>query len=117
MAFYGGLANVASNLLKSKGQNLTFTRKTISAHDPKAGVVQSNPSTYTGYGAAFDYNRKEIDGTLVKRGDIRLILEATTTAPDNGDTVTIDSVIYRIMSVKPTSPAGTVVIYEVQLRR
>ena len=117
MGLYSGLQTVAANLLASKGQLLTFSRDTETSFDPGPGDVQSTPSTYTGNGVALDYNKGEIDGTVVVKGDIKLILEATTTAPINGDRVTIDSIIYRVMTVKPTSPAGIVVIYEIQLRK
>ena len=117
MSFYTGLQAVAANLLASKGQLLTFSRDTETAFSPGEGEGQYNPSTYTGNGVALNYNKGEVDGTIVLKSDIKLILEATTTAPVNGDKVTIDNIVYRVMSVKPTSPAGIVVIYEIQLRK
>lgn len=115
--FYDNLKSVASKLLQDKGQQLTFTRAGSAAFDPVTGGNTKSESTYTGYGAAFDYNKAEIDGVVVQRGDIRLILEATATEPENDDTVSIDSESYRVMNVKKTSPAGTVVAYELQLRK
>lgn len=115
--FYTQMKSVASRLLTDKGQSLTFSRETSSGFNPVTGVNTTSTSTYTGNGASFNYNKAEIDGTLVQRGDIRLLLEAVTTEPEQGDTVTIDSIIYRVMSVSPTSPAGTVVLYELQLRK
>ena len=117
MGLYSGLQTVAANLIASKGQLLTFNRDTETAFNPGPGEVTSTPSTYTGNGVALNYNKSEIDGTVVIKGDIKLILEATTTAPIIGDRVTIDSIIYRVMNIKPTSPAGIVVIYEIQLRK
>lgn len=115
--FYGNLAAVATRLLTSKGQSITFSREVQSAFNPTTGVATTSTTTFSGYGAAFDYNSSEIDGEIIQKGDIRLVLEATATAPIIGDTCTIDSDAYRAMNVKPTSPAGTPVIYEVQLRR
>jgi len=117
MSFYGNLAAVATKLLTDKGQSVVFTRKTTLIFDPVKGRNNVTTSTFSGYGAAFDYNRSEIDGELVQRGDIRFLMEAITTAPALGDTCVIDSVTYRVMNVKPTSPGGTVVMYEVQLRK
>lgn len=117
MTFYSGLAAVATNLLTSKGQLLTFSKKTTSVFDPTKGKNNTTISTFTGHGAAFDYNKSEIDGEVVRRDDIRLIFEATTTVPAVGDTTTIDGVVYRVMRVKSTSPARTVVMYELQLRK
>lgn len=117
MTFYTGLKSVASSLLQSKGQQVTFSRKVSSGFDPVLGNNTTNTTTFTGYGAAFDYNQSELDGSIVQNGDIRFLMESTTSAPELGDTATINSVIYRVMNVKPLSPAGTVVSYEVQLRK
>jgi len=115
--FYNNLKSVASSLLQDKGQQVTFTRAGSAAFNPVTGANTKSESTFTGYGAAFDYNKAEIDDVVVQRGDIRFLLEATTTAPENDDTVSIDSESYRVMNVKKTSPAGTVVVYELQLRK
>ena len=118
MSFYESLKNTASKLLKDKGQLVTFTRKVTAGFDPVTGIdTPASSTTFTGYGAAFDYNSSQIDGTLIKAGDIRFLFEATDTAPLEEDTTVIDSVIYVVKNVKKTSPAGTVVMYEVQLRK
>jgi hypothetical protein len=117
MSFYSGLAAVATRLLTDKGQLLTFTRETSTAFDHTVGENTVTTSTFTGYGAAFDYNRNEIDGVIIAKGDIRLILNATDTAPSVSDTTVIDGDTYRVMSIKKTAPAGTVVAYELQLRK
>lgn len=117
-SFYTGLAGVASQLLKDKGQSLTLTRAVDSSYDPATGITTPGiATTYTGYGAAFNYMAGEIDGTLVQNGDIKLVLEATDTAPEKGDTVPIDSITYRAEDVNTISPAGTPVIYILQLRK
>jgi len=117
MTLYTSLKSVASGLLQDKGQLVTFSREVSSGFDPILGANTTSTTTFTGYGAAFDYNKTEIDSEIVKRGDIRFVMEAIDTEPVPGDTATIDSKVYRVMNVKPTSPAGTVVIYEAQLRK
>ncbi len=115
--FYNNLKATASRLLQGKGQQITLSREVSSVFDPVLGENTSSVSTFTGYGAAFNYNKSEIDGAIIESGDIRFILEATDTAPESGDQTTIDGLIYRVMSVKVTSPAGVPVIYELQLRK
>ena len=115
--FYQNLAATASRLLANKGQSVTFSRETSTGFDPALGVDTTTTSSYSGNGGAFDYNSSEIDGEIIQRGDIRLVLEAVDTAPLIGDTCDIDSLAYRVMNVKPTSPAGVPVIYELQLRQ
>ena len=116
MTFYTDLAAVALRLLTDKGQQVTFSRETSTGFDPETGINTTTTSTITGYGAAFDYNSSEIDGTIIVKGDIRFLFEAGS-APQQDDTAPVDSIIYRVMAVKKISPAGTDVLYEVQLRK
>lgn len=116
-SFYQNLQATASRLLQSKGQNLTFSREVETGFNPGTGVKTNTTTTYTGYGAAFDYMASEIDGTIIQAGDIKLMLEKTATAPEINDTVTIDSVVYRLMDVKKTAPGGIVVKYDCRLRK
>jgi len=117
MSFYSNLKNVASRILRDKGQQVTFVKETTVAHDPVAGKRTKSTVSFSGYGAAFDYKRSEIDGVIVQKSDIRFLMEATTIIPTPGSTTVIDGSAYRVMAVKITSPAGTAVIYEVQLRK
>lgn len=116
-SFYDGLASVAASLLDTYGQSVTFSRNTGGTFDPVLGSYSGqSASSFTGNGAAFDFNKSEIDGEIVQRGDIRLILEQTDTKPLIGDKCTVSSVDYRVLAVTESSPGGTVTHYTVQLR-
>lgn len=118
MTFYTGLASTASRLLTDKGQSVTFSRQTGGTFDPVLGAESgASTTTFSGYAAALSYNNAEIDGTVVKKGDVRLVIESTTATPETGDQCTVDSVVYRVMMVEPVSPGGTTVINKVQLRK
>lgn len=118
MSFYPALAATASRLLAEKGQTISFSRLTGATFDPVLGSNSGgSTTTFTGNGAAFNYANAEIDGTVVQMGDVRLIVESTTTAPDVNDECTVDSVVYRVMNVEPIAPAGITVINKVQLRK
>jgi len=117
MSFYDNLASVATKLLTDKGQQVTINRAVTNSFNPVTGIITPGTATnIVGYGAAFDYNANQIDGTLVQNGDIRFILEPTD-EPAIEDTVVIDSDTYKVISVKKTAPAGIVVNYELQLRK
>lgn len=115
--FYTGLAATATRLLTGKGQTVTFTRRTVSAFNATTGTPTNTTTTFTGKGAVFDYNQSEVDGAVILSGDQRLILEAVTTAPIIGDAATVNSIKYRVMNVNTVNPGGTVVIYQLQLRK
>ena len=116
--FYAVLATVAANLIKAKGQVVTFSRSTGGTFDPVlGGTTGATTTTFTANAAAFDYANKEIDGTIVQAGDVRLIAETTATVPAVDDICTVNSIVYRVMNVSPVSPAGITVINKVQLRK
>ena len=116
-SLYDKLQNTASSMLTKYGQNLTLTREVETDFNPTTGAKSQDLFTFTGHGASFDYQSSEIDGELVQTGDIKLLLEKTTTAPAINDSVRIDNVNYRVMDVKKASPGGTVVFYTCRLRK
>lgn len=118
MAFYPSLANTATNLLTKYGQTVTLSRLTGATFDPALGQDSGgSTATWTGKGAAFNFNSSEIDGVMIQESDIRLLLEAVSSTPEIGDQVTVDSVNYHVVSVNETSPGGVVVKYDLQLRK
>jgi len=124
VTFYTRLQATANRLLKGKGQSLTLTKITAGTYNPATGgFTGAGTSTQTAYGAIFDYGTKQIDGTLIKAGDKQLLLSAfktdgtALTAPVLGDTVTIGGVTYTLVEpLKEVNPAGTVVLFDVNLR-
>jgi len=99
------------------GEPCTVTSVTEGAFDPATGTVGAGTTTtQTGYAAPDQYNSFEIDGTVVQRGDVKLVLSKLATRPAVGDTVTMDSVTYRIMDVYPVRMSGADVVYVVQGR-
>lgn len=117
MVDYVGLKNTASELLREFGQLVTFNRRNVTAFNNGTGAeTLGAATTFTGYGAGFQYRRAEIDGTVVQYGDVKLTVEAMTTVPIIGDTVTYGSIVYRAMNVDALSPGGVVLRYKIQLR-
>lgn len=115
--FYAQLSTTAARLLTSKGQTLSFSRDNVTSFNPVTGEETTGaPVTYSGKGAVFGYGSSEINGTDIQRDDRRIILEAVTTAPEVGDSVTINTIVHRVVDVEQVNPAGTVVIYKLQVR-
>lgn len=117
MTFYSDLAADAHELIKEFGQTMTLKRLTPGAYDPATGTVSNTTTTETATGVELEYTSREIDGTMVLRGDKKLILSTTGIgAPKVDDTVTIGTTVYTLKNVQPLSPGGTVVIYTCQAR-
>ena len=122
MEFYSKMQATANRLLKGKGQEITLTRQTAVAYDPATGTAAVTTTTQTAYGAMFEYGDKNIDGVLIKEGDKQLLLSALNSAgtalvaPQLNDTVTINTVVYTVVRIKPLSPAGTTVLFDCNIR-
>jgi len=118
---YAGLADTAAELLDEFGMSMTLARASSSSptYDTATGVATPvSPVSYTVTGAKFDYAAREIDGTLIQAGDQRVYLSTTgAVLPLPGDTLTIGSAVFRVMRAGSISPAGTDLLYDVQVRK
>jgi hypothetical protein len=120
VTFYAEMAAVADSLIAEFGQ-LGSIRRTVAPtgpeYDPTAGSDVDYPATF----AVMDYAASEIDGTRVLATDKKALLAvgSLTISPALEDKlVEADGTVYRIVPpLKPLSPAGTVVMFEVQCRR
>ena len=110
-------------VIQKLGEPCTVTSTTEGAFDPATGTVGAGTTTtQTGYAAPDKYNSFEMgsvntgSGYTVQQGDVKLVLSKLGTRPAVGDTVTMDSVAYRIMDVYPVRMSGADVVYIVQGR-
>ena len=111
---YAALQVTTAALLTEYGQAITFTRSAKAAFVPGTGVVKTD-TTYSSTLVVDNYTALERTATAVESGDMKAI-SYSSTAPAIDDTATINGDKYRVMAVSPISQ-GTVVAYELQLRR
>ena len=125
MAFdYTETAVDAAEAIEEYGQAVTITHIVPGVYDPATGLVTNTTTTQAGTGAVIEWDARQVDGTLIKVGDRRLLLSplntagAALTAPVLGDTMTdAAGVIYTLVApLKIVSPAGTPVLYDCNLR-
>lgn len=127
MTFYTRIQQTVDRLLKGKGQAVTLTRQSAGTYNTSTGAATITTTTQTGTGAVFEYGVQQAGiynapGSLVKVGDKQLLLSpfnsagVALTAPVINDTVTIGGTVYTITQVKMISPAGTVVLYDCNIR-
>ena len=117
MTFYTRLASTSSRLLKKFGQTASWSHDNDDGtFNPATGVMSGGTTTaYTALGALLDFVTNRVDGESIRSTDKRFIIEAGS-KPEVSDIVTVDSVAYQTVSIRETNPAGTPVIYELQLR-
>ena len=118
---YADLAATAVELLADFGMAMTLTRPTDipATYDTATGVATPvGPATYTVTGIKLDYSVREIDRENVQAGDQRVYLSTDgAVLPKPGDTLTIGSTVFRVMRAGAVSPAGTDLLYDVQVRK
>ena len=124
MTFYSRMQKTANKLLLGKGQAVTLTHVVPGTYDPATGGVTNTTTTQTGTGAIVEWDARQVDGTLIKIGDKKLLLSplntagTVLTAPVLGDTVTdAAGTVYTLVAPLNTlSPSGTAVLYDCNMR-
>ena len=122
MSLYTEMQAVTDASLSQYGQLVTITHKTAGAYDPATGSSAISTITEVGRGAVFDYTRpkdglSQADGTLILQGDKKLLLSPVgITAPKIDDAVIANGITFVIKNIKSINPAGTVVMYECNIR-
>ena len=117
MVSYTSLASTASQLLTSFGADAVISRTSGASFNAATGTYSGgSASSFTSKAVRFDYQAREIDGELIQRGDVRLVVETANGEPLIDDNCLFDSISYRVMAVETLSPSGTDLYYELQLR-
>lgn len=114
----GSQAQTAARLLASKGELVSIQFPNTLPTDPITGatVLATAPTVIQANGYPSQYMQKDIDGSNILAGDVRLILELIAQRPQVGCFATVDAKTYRVMDVKPIRLAGADVVYICQLR-
>lgn len=76
---------------------------------------ESTKRDYYGQGVLSNYRDEEIDGTNIKREDMKLIILGIPT-PKQGDLFEVGNKVYKYEHHKTVSPAVEPVVYMVQVR-
>jgi len=121
MVFYDEMAVMALELIKEFGLQVTLRTVTPGGYDPELG--ETTPETITeqvGQGILADYTGLEFQAnSLIKQGDKKLKLAAKglTSAPSLLSKVIADGKTWSILPpLKEINPAGTPILYELQVR-
>lgn len=115
MSFSDRLKDATRRLLNTYGQSVVMTRNTKSAYDATTGEVITTTTSYTVSAYTSEYDQEEINGVEVQQGDI-LLLVYSVEPPVLDDIASVDSVNYRVMSVRKIKGMNSVIMYKCQLR-
>jgi len=110
------LSRDVSHLLQDYGSDLTLTRQVGAAYSPTTGKLSAGTtSTYTVRGVFINYRDENVDGTVIRMGDRRLLVRAqgAGTTPQIGDRVSG----LELVDVRTIAPNGVAVAWSCQARK
>lgn len=117
---YTEIAATADELLSEFGQSCTLGSVTDGAYDPAIGEAGTTTTPHPVTAAIFAYPQRYVDGTLIRTGDKRALVSAVslTVTPKLGDKFT-DAVSkqYEVIDAKEIAPAGSAVLWVLQVRK
>lgn len=116
-SLYRLAAKTARDMIRKFGGPVTLLIPKSESFDPVAGTVISGPPLeHRGKGLLTAYKDNLVDGTLIRRGDRRLLLEAGM-APTQAAKIRIGTEVWSVVHVDVIAPGQAAVLYAVQVRR
>lgn len=106
-----------------KGLELSLIRVTTGEYDPDLGSSPVTTAQYDGSGFRENYNQRDIDGSRIKQGDVKILISpvllnaADMPQPVSQDTILFDGDTYTVQNVDPWDYAGLAVGFSVQARK
>ena len=119
MADYSDQQESAYNAIKDNGTTISIRKFTEGTYNPATdSYTGSTWTSYTAYAVMSRYKERDVDGTLVKKGDKRMLIPAynLTVTLEEGDIIRHSSKDWRVVDPNPIEPDGTVIIYKAQVR-
>jgi hypothetical protein len=120
MAFYDEMAAMALELITEFGQAVTVQTVTPGQYDPETSQTAPDViTTQTAQGVLVEYTGREFQAnSLILQGDKKLKIAAKgITAPTLLSKVIIQGKTWSIVPpLKEANPAGTPLVYELQVR-
>jgi hypothetical protein len=121
MSFYSELQVTAREMLTEFGQPVTVTRTEMGVPDLGTGVVPQLTTEFAGIGILFNYIYRSFgDGlempSTVTKSTKRLFMTVDKEIHPK-DSVQVDGVVYQIVVIKLLNPAGTKILYDLQIEQ
>jgi hypothetical protein len=120
-AFYDRTAATALRLITQFGQPVTIRAITVGEYDPDTGSAPPDTITeQTAQGILLDFTGQEFqNNSLIKQGDkkLKIAAQGLAWAPDLLNKVIVQGRTWSIVPpLKEINPAGTPILYELQVR-
>jgi N-acetylmuramoyl-L-alanine amidase len=117
MTFYSEMAATASELITEFGADVVLQRASGGAFDPATGQTTGvTTSELTAKGIHKRFKASLVDGTRIKHGDKLYVLNDSQ-VPAMSDKLKVGAEYWSIVNVDSIVPAGTAIVYFVQVRK
>lgn len=121
MAFYDEMAALALEMITEFGQPVTIRATSVGEYDPDTGTVPPDTITdQTAQGILLDFTGQEFqNNSLIRQGDkkLKIAAQGLAWAPDLLNKVIVQGRTWSIVPpLKEINPAGTPILYELQVR-
>ncbi len=121
MAFYDEMAALALEMITEFGQPVTIRATTVGEYDPDTGTVPPDTVTdQTAQGILIDFTGQEFQtNSLIRQGDkkLKIAAQGLAWAPGLLNKVIAQGRTWSIVPpLKEINPAGTPILYELQVR-
>jgi hypothetical protein len=112
------LRSASKTVLRKFGKSMTL-RRVSTTYDPATGTNTQTTTDYTVYGRVEEYADAQVDGTLIRTGDRRVLIAAAEVSitPLTSDQLLIASVPHAIVNVKATDATEEVATWTLQVRK
>lgn len=116
---YAQFAQIANQMLTSFGVSATLSRQASGPYNPATASASITTTNQTVTVVTSPYPAKMIDGTMIQSSDLQVFVgtSGVTSPPEPADTLTVGGTEWTVISVKTYNPAGTTLLYELQVRQ
>lgn len=113
--------SLADDLIADFGTTAQIITTTGGSYDPVTGAATAGAETATTINVAppAAYNVREIDGTSIRQGDMRLTIPRLQLAqiPAPGAIIQIGGIRYQVVDCNPVYSGAQAAAWEVQIRK
>lgn len=126
---YANFQTLAERLINENGRSMTLTRKDqgnpVDAAKPWRESTDAAEISFAVVGVVIEYEKEEVDGELIRRGDKRILIAAKD-IEDEGpanekvedySSITDGTTVWRIVDVQVIEPGDTRILYDLQARQ
>lgn len=116
------IASTAQRLIEENGVPVIL-EAVAGEYDTDTSKVEGGARSHTAMGFPYEYDLKDIDGDLVRAGDVRVLLAVKTTSgdpmpePKHGNRLHFDDAYWSVQRCSPIKLKGQAVVYSVHARK